>query len=84
MWIFAESTQPWWAALITGTGGTVIILAIIAKTLWEETKSQRTEINQIAKTSIEVITKILEREAENKRIVEDIKDVLSKIDEKLK
>ena len=75
---------PWWVGAITGTAGTVVVLAIAVKTLWAKLEESRKELSSVTKESIEVITKILQRQEQSDQLGEDIRRTLDNLINKVK
>ena len=61
-----SSADPYWVSLITGSGGALIVLMLWVKSLSASNKRLEEENRDISRQSIECITKILERQDQEK------------------
>jgi erythromycin esterase-like protein len=89
LYLFAEvasetATHPWWLTAITGSGGALIILMMWVKNLTATVKKKDTELMEISRQSIECITKILERQNQDKDWKDRLNNLLDEIHEYIK
>ena len=64
--VIKSASDPYWVSLITGSGGALIVLMMWVKSLSASNKRLEEENRDISRQSIECITKILERQDQEK------------------
>lgn len=66
MIIAQATTDPYWVSLITGSGGALVVLMMWVRSLSATNKRLEQENRDISRQSVECITKILERQDQEK------------------
>ena len=76
--------SPWRGSIITGSGGALVVLMLWVKNLSATVKKKDEELMQISRQSIECITKILERQNQDKEWKIRAESILSRLNDSLK
>ena len=78
--------DPYWVSLITGSGGALVVLMMWVRSLSATVKRMEKENREISRESVSCITKILERQdqekllkAEDKAWKQDLTHLMSRI-----
>lgn len=93
--IAEQTSNPWWITVLTGSGGALFVQFLWIKNLSDSNKAKDKviidkdkELMEISKESIECITKILERQNQDRpwkerleKLIDDIHKIISKKEE---
>jgi hypothetical protein len=81
MFFFLAQTieHPWWITAITGSGGALVVLMLWVKSLTTAIKNKDDELIKISRESIECITKVIQKQNQDRPWKEKMEALINDI-----